>query len=179
LFIRKNFSRPIVFVVEGADDYDTWEIIYNSIKPLNAYIIVTTAHKEHAETCYNSMNNKDKNVVLVEAKWLDLRGAISYLQNRIYKERINDDEKNRLAPFSEEALMVLYEKGEKAEDKTILHSIGWLQKTFKSVIDKHLDDLLKQAEKNRIAAADELSPESLIITADKIRSVRKSMNQGN
>jgi hypothetical protein len=174
--VQKN--ARIVLLLKGAlktggDSYDTWRVIYNSTSSLFQYIIVITTDEIEANSVHTVFRRDNKNVTLIKARELGLNDAKRYLLARLDQERtasVNDP----LAPFTEEALTVLFSPGSAAANQAgeaRPFNIDMLNRTFLYSVDYHLSKLeLKDPAK--------LKSDELLIGPDTILEVRRRINAG-
>jgi hypothetical protein len=178
-FVLAVNNRPLVLLVEGADNHDLWRTIYDSTSYVFKFIIVLTKNEPHANAAFNGMAGKHR--VLIKTQRLGPQPARTYLAARLSAERIGpvappDD----LKPFSQKAIEALYEEGSlfKPGDQ-IDWPIGWLNETFRTVMDTHLAVLDSRAKALEQQGSDisALSQDELLINADMVRAARKRINE--
>lgn len=171
-------TSRIVLLLKGAlatggDSYDTWRVIYNSTSSLFQYIIVMTTDEEEANSAHEIFRRDNKNVTVIKARELWLDDARSYLQTRLDQERtapVND----RLSPFTEEALTVLFSHGSAVANQVGQarpFNIEMLNRTFLCAVDYHLWQLQKKDPT-------QLKAEELLIGPATILEVRRRINAG-
>lgn len=174
--------RPVVIVLDGGDDYDIWEAIYDGTKPLCDYIIVITSKDNYAKTCFDSMRSKGKNTVLISAPKLNFEETLSYLQSRLIAEKkpdLTDDELKSLNPFSNSSIRILFENGKTANmNDVVSHPIGYLKKTFHRILNDQINDIIKIAEHENYKTMDQFDSNDLKISTEKVRNIRLTMNMG-
>lgn len=172
--ISPRSKAIFALVLRGKVNRDSWRVIYNSTSSLFPISFVLTHQEDYALACFNALRREGRNVVLIKSRFLDKANASSYLQSRLDCEREAQRPPASLAPFTEEALEALYEKGSRADAGIpISFPVGLVTKTFR----RALDDKLAQLAAIPVATLHS-GDEQLLIRGAEIRAARNALNFG-
>jgi hypothetical protein len=180
--INAFYKRPRVLILRSAeenDDKEFWQRICNSACLVFDFIIILTQDLRHANSFYERIKDKKKNIVLIKTQVFNLELTQKYLMDRLKSVSIQAPPKsNPLFPFSEQVLKkALYTPGSTAKKGEIPYwEIGKLNKTFIKVIDKHIANLLQLEQE--LGMANVLPEDKLLIQQEIISDVREEINQG-
>jgi len=169
-------ARPLVLLVTGADDFDLWRQVYNSVSALFGFIVVVTKSEVRAETTDLLLRQNQRNSAVIKARPLTADAAKTYVLAKLASQRIGQTNEP-LAPFAADVITALYEPGASAKPgEAVRWEVGRLNKTLARVLDDHLGILGAQESAGINVKA--LPQEQLLIDATALRVARQRMNDG-
>jgi hypothetical protein len=176
--ISAECRRPRVLLATGADDFDLWRKVYNSVSPLFHFVVILTQYDVRAETTHVLLKRNSRNSTVIKALPLGAEAARNYLREKLANQRVTPaPPEDSLTPFADDVLATLYEPGAMARPDTIIAwDIGWLNKTLSCVLDDHVKALL--ARQNGGADLKALPKAELLIDGKAAGATREKMNQG-
>lgn len=178
--LRAVSEKPVLIHVQGGEHSDTWEVVFDEASAIAQLIVITTSRFSQVDSLWRSLRATKKNLTVVRSGPLTIDQAREFLNRRLSAHRLPSTSLGNLtdlAPFSDESLIALYEKGRQApaDASPPAWPIRWLSETFRKALDEHEQELVALTR-----AGTEIQPrEDLLIRAEDIRKYREDLNAGH
>jgi hypothetical protein len=172
-------KRCIVIRILKGGDHDSWARIYGSAKDLADCVIVTTPDAAFAKTCYDAMNTSKQNVTWIKARPLDLDVTRKFVEERLgFVKMAGAPGANfRYAPFTEEALDVLFQPGTNPRAEVITHPVGWIRQTLHQALEDQLVQI-RATVKDDLPSVPAHPDFPFLVDAERMIAARTRLNQG-
>jgi hypothetical protein len=178
-FISKYTKRPIVFLITGVNNFDSWRRIYDNLQPLAQYVIIVTTDDTEAKIGRDNMDRDGVDVVWIRAQKLDYTLTRKYIAARFAGQRPSNlppGERESLEPFTEKTIEALFAPGPTAKSSDdVSYPIGWINTTLKRVLDEHFDRLCQVAINS---PTNDVPPGNKLILPDQLERSRDVLNRG-
>lgn len=169
-------DQPIIILLDDVSHYNLWVDMYLTFKSYCDLVLVLAKDEQEATRCKEAMDVRQENSALIRSPKLNQDAARAYLRERLRRERDADPPTDTLWPFLDESLEEIYRPAQPGGSTEIAWPVQFLNRTFRTAVDKKLEALGDQG--NGVEAAMAADSEAGAIGVVQIRAARKVINLG-